>query len=127
MKKKILFIDDEPRRIQSYVDELEKSGYEVEPATDVDYAFVYFVKNMKKIDLLIMDVMMPPGENCKDQDAQTELGLRTGILLSDKIRQIDTDVPIIVLTNVVDDELEKKMMVEKIEFFKKKIIFLINL
>ena len=79
----ILFVDDEKRRMKSYIDELKLSGYEVEIKSDVDSALDFFNKNHKQIELLILDIMMPSGNTFENVD--TKYGLRTGISLYEKI------------------------------------------
>jgi DNA-binding response OmpR family regulator len=73
----ILFVDDERRRMQSYVEELRFSGYDVEFKSDVDDALIFFNENHEKLELLILDVMMPTGNSFDNQQADN--GLRTGI------------------------------------------------
>jgi CheY-like chemotaxis protein len=117
MKKMILFIDDEARRMKSYVEELECSGYEVEFKSDVDSALAFFTVNEGRIALIILDVMMPTGLSF-NETASAECGLRTGISFHDKIRQGNSNIPVIVLTNVGQSdisciELDTTFFVEK--------------
>src|SRR3989304_2288098 len=113
----ILFVDDETRRMESYKEEMELSCYEVKFLQDVDSAWRFFENNFEKIDLLILDLIMPPGQIFKDEN--TEDGLRTGIFLFKKIREKATalptvlfsggqppggvqELPVIIFTNVSD-------------------------
>lgn len=95
----ILFVDDEKRRMKSYVEELENSGYEVEFESDVDSALKNFKNNKDKIDLVILDIMMPAGDSFNN--TQTENGLKTGICLYQEIRKQKEIIPIIILTNII--------------------------
>jgi len=99
----ILFVDDEPRRMDSFVQELRYSGYEVEFQQDVDSAFRYIQKNAEKLDLIILDILMPPGEITREMD--TDFGLRTGICFLDIVKKNFPSIPIFVLTNTyVNDD-----------------------
>jgi CheY-like chemotaxis protein len=104
MKKMILFIDDEARRMKSYVEELKFSGYEVEFKSDVDSALAFFTTNEGHTALIILDVMMPTGLSFNDI-ASAEHGLRTGVSFHDKIRQSNSNIPMIVLTNVGQSDI----------------------
>ncbi len=103
----ILFIDDESRGINSFVEELKLSAYDVILKNDVDSAYKYLEENHNKIQLVILDVMMPPGKILKDAD--TDDGLRTGVHFHEKIRGKFFDLPIIVFTNFSNEELEEKI------------------
>lgn len=100
----ILFIDDEKRRMRSYVQELELSSYTVEFKSDVDSALEYFENNKKEVELIILDIMMPTGKKFFN-DNQSENGLRTGICFYQEIRKRATKLPIIIFTNVYDKNL----------------------
>lgn len=118
----ILFVDDEKRRIEIYMEELKLSKYEVEIKSDVDSALDFLDKNLEKIELLILDVMMPTGNAFKDVD--TKYGLRTGISFYNKIRNQNPTLPIMIFTNVSDEEVEKKISSDKKSLFLQKEDFL---
>jgi CheY-like chemotaxis protein len=103
----IFFVDDEKRRMEIYIKELRLSGYEVEIESDVDSALDFLGKNHEKIELLILDVMMPAGKAF--EDINTKYGLRTGISFYEKIRKENSTLPIIIFANVSDEEVEKKI------------------
>jgi CheY-like chemotaxis protein len=100
----ILFVDDDKRRMESYVQELKFSGYQVKFKSEIDDAFNFYENNREDIQLVILDVMMPVGENFSDQSA-AENGLRTGICFYRKIREKQSNLPVIILTNVNRTEL----------------------
>lgn len=100
----ILMIDDEHREAGSYVEELEYSGFRVHFEKDVDRALRFVTENIQEIELLILDIMMPPGRTLAQ--SATRNGLRTGVELFHRIREISTSLPIIVLTNVSDQAVE---------------------
>ena len=99
----ILFIDDEKREMDSYVKELGFSGYKVSFQNDADDALRFFEGNLSRLDLLILDIMMPPGSSFKDVD--TDLGLRTGVRFYERIREKAPDLPVMILTNVSDERV----------------------
>ena len=99
----ILFIDDEKRRMKSYVEELELSSYQVKFISDVDSAVEYFKKYQEKVELIILDIMMPTGNSFNS--SQTGNGLRTGVPFYEEIRKQKPILPIIIFTNVYDEQL----------------------
>lgn len=107
----ILLVDNEKSRMQVYIEELEIAGYQVELKTDIDSALQYWHENQDKIDLLILDIMMPSGK--LSGEPKINGGLRTGIVFYQKVRENNQNVPIIFLTNVSkisDPELEKEIV-----------------
>ncbi|MEH2254723.1 response regulator [Nostoc sp.] len=118
----ILFVDDERRRMDSYVQDLVLSGHEVEFKSDVDSALKFFVDNQTQIKLLILDIMMPTG-NSFDED-QTHYGLRTGIAFYQKIREQNPSLPTIIFTNVSDENLAEEISRDSSVLFCQKDNFL---
>ena len=107
---KIILIDDETRGMESYFQELKlefQNKYEVIFVNDVDSAYESLQKDHDKIKLVILDIMMPPGELLKDVD--TDDGLRTGARFHQKIRNILPQLPIILFTNCSSEELKDKI------------------
>lgn len=105
----ILFVDEESRHMISFVEELRHTGLEVEFQTGVDaasFAWAFLQANAAQIDLLILDVMMPPGVAFKNVD--TELGIRTGVRFFERARQLLPDLPVIILTNVSDEKVKER-------------------
>jgi DNA-binding response OmpR family regulator len=100
----ILFIDDEPRYVRSYIEFLEDSGHEAHLETSIDEALRFFLANQDQIGLVILDVMLPPGELFTA--AETEDGLRTGVHLFKKLREESRQLPIIILANVSSKAVE---------------------
>lgn len=107
----ILFIDDEPHRMESYILELEISGYEILCESNVDKAWAYFQRNRGQVELCIIDLMMPPGSIFRN--TYTRGGTGTGISFYKKIREISPDCPIIFLTNSSDASVFEEFEQEK--------------
>ena len=117
-----MFVDDERRVMDSYVLELALCGYEVDFETKVDVAWEFFEENVDKIQLLILDIMMPPGENFKH--AHTTGGLRTGVPFYKQVRQRAPRLPVVILTNVTDENVEQFFSQEKHCRFLRKVDYL---
>lgn len=98
----ILFVDDE-EEMDSYRMGLSLSGYEVVLITKLDDAWKYFDLNRDRINLVILDISMPPGNLLKDYD--TKAGMRTGVVFFDKLREQIPTLPIIIFTNVSDERV----------------------
>ena len=114
----ILFVDDEKREMESSALELTLSGYEVSYYRSVDKALKFFDQNVRRIDLIILDVMMPPGSSFKDVDTMS--GLRTGVHFYERIRKNAKDIPVIILTNVSDEHVKERFRSEKNCWFLQK-------
>jgi CheY-like chemotaxis protein len=101
----ILFIDDDIRYIKSYIEELRYCGYEVVHQNSVDKAIDFVLDRMEDIDLLLLDIMMPPGKLFENQD--TFYGLRTGLLFLKEIKKMSLNhvFPIMIFTNVSANNL----------------------
>ncbi|MBL8151992.1 MAG: response regulator [Blastocatellia bacterium] len=122
----ILFVDDEEKRMDSYRLILER---ELEPVcffNNVDKAMDYFQKEISSIKLLILDIMMPPGDAFKDEN--TEEGLRTGLNFYDRVRSKTSNLPIIIFTNVTEENVEDHFKADpKCRFLKKSDVFIFEL
>ena len=108
MSKTILFIDDDLEgRMSSYKDELEINGYSVLSATTPAQALEDVQNNKEKIDIVILDIMMPHGSELDVR--KTDLGRRAGVELFSQIRMQLPETPIVILTVVRDRELKAKL------------------
>jgi CheY-like chemotaxis protein len=111
----ILLVDDEQRHMDVYARQLSESGYTVMYQQNVDAALKFVRENLANIELLILDIMMPPGLSFKDDD--TELGLKTGIRFFDKVRELVPDLPVMMLTNVSDYQVAKTFSEKRNSWF----------
>ena len=111
MAKEILFIDDEivpgltePDGVYMwyYCEELRQAGYIVDEVWETDLAVQKLAAREKPYALIILDIMMPTGEEFDVPEA--EGGLRTGVLLLDKILEMSPKTPVLILTNVANPE-----------------------
>lgn len=93
-RKKILYIEDEIYSLKARLQMLRDIGYDVKEAIDVEFALKE--SESEKYDLILLDIMMPPGILDKDEANQ---GYETGVPLTKKIKEgINKDTPIIVIT-----------------------------
>jgi CheY-like chemotaxis protein len=97
----ILFVDDEIGYTSAYKEELELSGYIVRHERSVDHAVEILERGQEEINLLILDIMMPPGRKFKDEETMD--GLRTGEKFYEWVRDRYHELPVIILTNVSDE------------------------
>ena len=92
MKKiEILVVEDEPKLAQTISDFLKIQNYEVETALSGNQALVYFRQNKQKVDLILLDLMLPD---------------ISGYSVLSEIRKI-SEVPVIILSarSAVDDQM----------------------
>lgn len=117
MGKIILFVDDEKRWTATYVEELQACGYDVLLETHVDNALQFFEEHRDQIALLILDIMMPPGSSFTQ--AETQMGMRTGVRFYEKVRQKVPGLYVIILTNVSDEKVKNMFCRENTVLFLK--------
>lgn len=97
MSKAILVIDDEPEKFASYQEELESAGYSVKVMADPASGLEYFLGAQNDLEVVIVDLMMPPPAMLGSR--LTEIGLRTGQVVFERIREENPTMPVVVLTN----------------------------
>jgi DNA-binding response OmpR family regulator len=81
MKKKILYVEDDPNLAFATMDNLEANDYEIVHASDGEQAWEIFGK--EHFDICVLDVMLPKMD---------------GFTLAEHIRGADNQVPILFLT-----------------------------
>jgi DNA-binding NtrC family response regulator len=114
----ILFVDDEERYMDSYVMALKLSGQQVSFQTKVDNALVFFEENWNSIKTVILDIMLPPGKKINSEESQA--GYRTGVILYNLMREKAKNLPIIIFTNVSDQDVMQMFLKEEgCRFFRK--------
>jgi DNA-binding response OmpR family regulator len=104
----ILFIDDEPRYIKNFVEDLELTlvGHgDIRVVDRVDEALSLIARLNERgslPELIILDIMMAPYNSFTTEE--TNGGIRTGLALFDKIKHV---CPILIFTNVGDASVKK--------------------
>jgi CheY-like chemotaxis protein len=110
----ILFIDDETRLMDSHRQNLEfkLEDYQkkLQYFSDVDKAMDYFVAHKDELELVILDIMMPPGDSF---DKDSNHGLITGYLIYKTFRKASPDLPVLFYTNYADEALANKSLEDK--------------
>jgi len=110
MPKRILFVDDEDWSVEPYFEKLRDHKIEVDLALDGDEAIVLLQQTC--YDLLVVDIMLPPGEiigpNIEPRKAG-EVFLRR--LRRNEIANLKTspEVSVVVVTAVTDQKLSETM------------------
>lgn len=105
MKKHVAIIDDEQLVMDAYETALRRREFEVIRFSGedcVDRAVQYLEADAATVDLAVVDIMMPPGEAFKDFD--TDQGMKTGVFLLEMLRAKYPRLPLLVLTNVQNEE-----------------------
>ena len=100
----ILLIDDGIASMQPYRDALAIRGHDVRQVEDPAEALEYLDDEERRTDvqIILLDIMMPP---CDYSVSETRNGVKTGTFLFHDIRARCPDTPVIVLTNVVDEDI----------------------
>lgn len=107
MKETILIVEDEEKLRNTVIDFLRLYNYDIIEAKDGKQAIEHFEKNIEKIDLVLLDIMLP---------------VYDGQYVLKKIREV-SEVPVIMMTakagdyeqiksfgNGVDDYIKKPLM-----------------
>ena len=96
---KILLVDDEPLVRRSLEKTLIRGGFDVETATNVSEGLNKFSSQdeISRFDIAVLDINMP------DEDGVERSG--AGLNLLSKIKEIQKDIPVIMLTAY--DEVNK--------------------
>lgn len=124
-KKRIVWIDDDINTpiLSPYIDEFEENNFEVIKIESSDNLLpVLKIEAKKSLHAILVDIIMPPG---KLDFSKTRGGLRTGLLVLEDILNEKTlnKLPIVVLTNGDDDEVNKYCIEKDINCLKKKDFF----
>ncbi len=90
----------------------EVPGYEVMSESSTDAALKAIQENT--FDLIVLDIMMDPGECLKD-NRETRGGLCTGLVLARKIHDTHPSMKMILLSNAVAPEAPQKGMANELE------------
>lgn len=93
----ILYIEDEVSRNAGVVNYFKLiKQWEVLPATTPSEALAKVEEHKSHIDVVLLDIMMPPDESVDAEE--TDYGRDTGIVLLKKIKPQIPDTPVIILT-----------------------------
>ena len=103
MKKRILFIEDE----KFFLEELQiaLTDYDITPAYSA-LSGMELVQN-KNFDAVLLDIMMPPPADMDPE--RVSYGRSTGVELCRRIRELKSQLPIVVLSVVRDPGILEKI------------------
>ena len=93
--KKILIVDDEPLVIKAIRDKLTNAQFATDSALDGQEAL--FKISQEKPDLILLDIVMPKLDGIS-------------VLKKLKEQQETRDIPVIILTNLYDDEKIQELL-----------------
>jgi len=95
---RILWLDDEPRRVEAFHDALVFQGHDVVLVQSIEE-----LETRLKVEhgwhVILLDIMLPTGEYSVE-DAQG--GLDTGLLIAKKLRDELPSLEVVLFTNRVD-------------------------
>jgi DNA-binding NarL/FixJ family response regulator len=94
-----LLIDDNWLALSGWIAILERADFEVGRNNDAERAIKFFDENSHKINCVLLDIMMPAPAEWREHSAG---GKRTGIVVADKLREVNPELPILFLTNQRD-------------------------
>lgn len=125
MPKRMLFVDDEDWSVTPYFSKLQDENVDVDLARDGDEALDLLQKN--KYDLLVLDVMLPPGSKIGKKVEPRQAGaILLHMIRRNEIPNMKTapEVAVVVLTAVTDQKLSESIRQLRVsEFFQKPALF----
>jgi CheY-like chemotaxis protein len=88
--------------LEPFIDEMEDEGYHVLRARTPEEMWSSLQDNFQNIYGIIMDIMLPTGENIDAN--KSKMGILTGLVLLDQIRQNDgySKIPLLIFTILSD-------------------------
>ena len=98
--ERIIFVDDDPSILKATKQRLMRLGYDVDAISSPEEALSLFRSDPEKFDLLITDMTMPR---------------MTGVALSEKVRAIRAEMPIIICTghsSSIDESLSRHLGID---------------
>ncbi|MFZ0034589.1 MAG: response regulator [Sedimentisphaerales bacterium] len=104
-RKRVLFIEDEEELVRDLPPILKSKGFEVTATTDVAEALRLFAES--DFDVVLTDIAMPPAP---DMDGKAlAYGRETGVEVARRLHAIRTDIPIVALTVIRDQQIVSRM------------------
>lgn len=92
----VLFVDDDIRLIATFADGVREAGFRTHHCRGPDETLDYLRKNDTAADVIVWDMMLPPGKVFREVD--TESGLSTGKHLYSAMRELKPQAYYILLT-----------------------------
>jgi CheY-like chemotaxis protein len=101
----ILFIDDEPARIEPYINSVSALGLQTTTLASIEAVEAFLGQRTQPPTCIVLDVMFPGDPGLPS--ALTAKGLNAGMALFGPLRAHFPDVPILVLTNTPSLEVKR--------------------
>jgi two-component system, cell cycle sensor histidine kinase and response regulator CckA len=108
-KHSVLVIDDEPFILEYVSKVLQEDGYGTFVAEDGGRGLAFFEEHRAEIDLVLTDIVMPDSID--------------GLELAEKIRRIDSSVPILFITGAVAENDTRIVQLKKTDRLLRKPFF----
>ncbi|MDR0306233.1 MAG: bifunctional response regulator/alkaline phosphatase family protein [Chitinispirillales bacterium] len=102
MRRKILWVDDEIEFLRSHIMFLETRGYSVFPVYSGDEAVRLIKENPSVYDIVLLDEQMPG---------------KSGLAALDEIREIEPDLPVIMITGNQKEQAVETALGKKIDAY----------
>jgi DNA-binding response OmpR family regulator len=100
MPKNILIVEDDSFLLELYTHQFAKSGFNIISASDGKKALELVKK--EKFDLILLDIMIPK---------------LNGLEVLKEITSLDKNIPVVILSNIGNDEIIKKALQEGAKAF----------
>jgi CheY-like chemotaxis protein len=113
--KVILIVDNEELQMQYYINVLEMGGFKVFHCLKAD--LIVKMVNKTNPDLIILDMMMPPGRKYKQLNHNN--GLWTGRLVLEDLMKSNPDKNIIIFSQIPRSALNEWIPNDKVSFVSK--------
>lgn len=113
MPKTVLLIDDEQGLLEALADALEHEGYRVLKAFTAEEALK--ILRTESVQLISVDVMLPPGESLESQTSSHE----TGIFLCEQITKLYPSIDVFCLSVVSDMKTIRRIESFGVKFLRK--------
>jgi len=119
MKTRTLFVEDEQWGVTPYFKELDNHDFECELAKDGDEA----IKKLQTqhFDLVSMDISFPPGKLLDQDTMPIKAGVKLlALIRQGKIKNCKPDIKVIILTAVINYEIESEIKEMGVSAYLKK-------
>lgn len=119
----ILWVDDDiETSLRPFLDEIEEAGYKVVRARTPDEMWKQLADHGGEICGIIMDIMLPTGDNIEPGDA--EMGVTTGLVLLKKLRDKDKispyyEMPLLIFTILRNQKVYDWAKANRVELLRK--------
>lgn len=124
----IIFIDDEQEQIEVYKEDLDIAAREkgnillrILMFDNLQKAYQYIKENFNNIDIIILDIMMPGGDEFHEKD-EDPMGLKSGIYFYQEVKRICPNLDIRFFTNVTNLEMEKLIGSDTVIYYKDQLL-----